>query len=97
MFQCAYQMWRQLIQLARMVASKPSKKQFPFARKPQDRPTFVGYVLGSRKHTFALRPVHKFYCAVMLQSKPLGSIGNRHHCSLRSPGYLQEKLVLFRL
>jgi hypothetical protein len=49
-----------------MIACEPAKNQFSLARKPQDRTPLVGGIYGSRKKTFALGPVHKFDCAVVL-------------------------------
>jgi hypothetical protein len=49
-----------------MIACEPAKKQFAFARKPQDCPALVGRVNGARQQPFALGPVHKFNRTVVL-------------------------------
>jgi hypothetical protein len=49
-----------------MIACEPAKKQFTFARKPQDCPALVGSVHGARQQSFALGPAHKFDRTVVL-------------------------------
>jgi hypothetical protein len=77
-----------------MIACEPAKDQLSFARKPQDRPALVGGIHGSRQQAFALGPIGKLDCAVVLQPKSLGHIRNRHGRTLKNSSHLQEKLVL---
>lgn len=90
-------MWRQLIQLPRMIGSEMSQNQIAFSRDTQDCAPLISGVLSTFEQSLTLRSIHKLNGAVVLQSQSLGSISYRHHCSLGSPSHLQEKLVLFRL
>jgi len=80
-----------------MIACKKVKNPLALARDSQNCPPPVVHVRCPHQQAFALGTIDQFDRAIVLQAKPLSSVGDRHGLILRGPCHLQQKLMLLRL
>lgn len=77
MLQSPFEVWPKLIQFARVFARKAAQNLPALMREVQDRAPPVAAVGFPRQQSFARGAIDKLDGAVVLQSKALGSVGNR--------------------
>jgi hypothetical protein len=77
-----------------MTRCKPAQHLLAFACDLQDRAAFVRGILRSCEEVFALGPIDKFDCAVVLQPQALCRVGDGDNLPLRGSRNLQKKLML---